>query len=413
MPGPVQTRHFDIAQIVCAHRAQLQGSYALSRSQKRVLTDIANCRTAALGGHLDQCAQCGHERPSYNSCRNRHCPKCQALAQDKWIAEQQVRMLDVQHFHVVFTLPAELRALASFAPQTVLHALFAAAASTLLSFGERHLKATVGATMVLHTWTRDLRYHPHVHCIVTGGGLLFDGLHFSTIRRKYLFNVKNLGRVFRGKMLEALSTIYRQQGFNGFDSFNDPQGFARLIGAVAKLRWNVYSKPSFANAKHVIEYLGRYTHRVGIANSRLVSVSPAHVTFRTKNGATATLSPVEFVHRLVQHVLPDGFHKIRHIGLYASKTKRDKARMALNQEPCALAPCSWRARLTALTGRDVGLCPVCRSPMTSIGLPACRDESIATISANQAFDNNGETVAPSEMLAPALVRARAPPAVAA
>jgi len=373
VPGPKAAGRFDIADIVRDHRAQLESGYTLSRSQRRVLTDIASCRTAALGGHLDRCTRCGHEHPSYNSCRDRHCPKCQALAQEKWIDEQRTRMLDIKHFHVVFTLPAQLRPLAAFAPRSVLHALFAAASRTLLEFGDSRLGATIGATLVLHTWTRDLRYHPHVHCIVTGGGLASDGQAFHPARGKYLFPVKAMSRVFRGKMIEALKQIHHRNGFDGFTDFQDPEGFDRLVGTVARLRWNVYAKATFSAAKHVIQYLGRYTHRVGIANSRLLRVTADQVTFRTKGSGTATLAPVEFLRRFVLHVLPDGFHKIRHIGLYASTDKRDQVREILGIPAPTASPSSWRQRLEQLTGRDVGRCPVCSGPMISVALPAVRD----------------------------------------
>jgi hypothetical protein len=183
---PTAGGHLDIADIVRRYRPALEASCRLTPSQKRVLTDIAQCRTAALGGHLDRCLECGYEHPSYNSCRNRHCPKCQALAQERWIEARRATMLDVRHFHVVFTLPAELRPLAAFAPAVVFEALFHAAQRTLLEFGERRLGATLGATLVLHTWTRTLHFHPHVHAIVTGGGLALDGTCWRPSARRFL-----------------------------------------------------------------------------------------------------------------------------------------------------------------------------------------------------------------------------------
>src|SRR6516162_98850 len=195
--------HFDIADIVRRHRVALEAEQRLTRSQRRVLTDIAQCRTAALGGHLDHCEACGYEHPSYNSCRNRHCPKCQALAQQRWIEERRVRMLDVRHFHVVFTLPSELRPLAAFAPRVVFGALLYAAQRTLQALAKTCLRATIGATLVLHTWTRKLDLHPHVHPIVTAGGLSTDG-RWRAAHRKFLFPVRALGTVFRAKMLAQL-----------------------------------------------------------------------------------------------------------------------------------------------------------------------------------------------------------------
>lgn len=370
MPGPKKAGRFDIADIVRGHRAALESKYSLSPQQKRVLTDIAQCRTAILGGHLDHCQDCGYERPSYNSCRNRHCPKCQALAQEKWIAEQQQRMLDVKHFHVVFTLPAELRPLAAFAKDAVYGALFRAASSTLLEFGERRLSATIGATLVLHTWTRKLHFHPHVHAIVTGGGLSLDGTQWGSVRRAFLFPVKLMSRVFRGKMIDELTRLYKDGNFSGFSDFDDPEAFSTLVNRLWKLPWVVYAKPTFSKGEYVLKYLGRYTHRVGIANSRLLDVTGEYVHFRTKGDGAETVSPVEFLRRFVQHVLPDGFHKIRHYGLNGSPDKRELTRAILKIPTVTVKPQSWRERFAKLTGRDVSCCPNCSGVL--IALPLAR-----------------------------------------
>ena len=369
MPGPERAGRFDIAEIVRARRAALEAAYTLSHGQKRVLTDIANCRTVVLGGHVDQCTTCGYEHPAYNSCRNRHCPKCQALAQEKWIAEQRARMLDTTYFHVVFTLPAELRPLAAFAPRVLYNALFHAAERTLLELGETRLAARIGATLVLHTWTRDLQFHPHVHAIVTGGGLAFGASSWRPSHRRFLFPVKLMSRVLRGKMMEQLRVAYREGDFARFDDFDDPEGFDRLLRRIATKSWNVYAKPSFAKGEHVLQYLGRYTHRVGLANSRLLAVTPDSVTFRTKGDAVATLSPVEFLRRFVQHVLPAGFHKIRHVGLHASTPLRELARSVLGRELPIPPSLSWRERLQKLTGRDLSICPRCGGAFVTIAIP--------------------------------------------
>jgi len=372
MPDPQRVGRLDFADIVRTHRAALESMRQLSRRQKRALTDIAHCRTAALGGHLDRCLRCGYERPSYNSCRNRHCPKCQALAQDKWINEQRVRMLDMPHFHVVFTLPAELRPLAAFAPVTVYGALFRAAAATLQSFARRHLSATLGATLVLHTWTRKLELHPHVHAIVTAGGLSLDGTRWRSTDRKFLFPIKAMSRVLRGKMMTALRRAERADKFRRFADFRDPQAFKKLLRTIAKIPWYAYAKPSFSRGEYVLQYLGRYTHRVGIANSRLLSITPTTVTFRTKGTKTATLHPTEFLRRFVQHVLPDRFHKLRHVGLYASPQKSARARTLLGARAPRSVRASWQQRLLSLTGRDVTVCPGCLAPLTSLALPVIR-----------------------------------------
>jgi len=195
MLGPERAGRFDVAEIVRVHRAELELKYRLSPEQKRVLTDIGNCRTAVLGGHLDRCTKCDYERPSYNSCRNRHCPKCQALAQEKWIDQQRERTLGCRYFHVVFTLPAQLRPLAAFAPRVVYEALLHAASRTLIEFADTRLGATIGATLILHTWTRKLQFHPHAHAIVSGGGLSHDEQTWRPARRKFLFPVKVMGQV--------------------------------------------------------------------------------------------------------------------------------------------------------------------------------------------------------------------------
>jgi hypothetical protein len=363
-PANAGRARFDIGDIVRAHRAQLEALHPLTAAQKRVLTDIAQCRTAALGGHVDFCPSCGYEHPSYNSCRDRHCPKCQALAQEEWIAQRAERLLDVGHFHVVFTLPSELRLLAHLAPREVFDALFHAAADTLLELGESRLNARLGATLVLHTWTRTLLFHPHVHAIVTAGGLALDGKSFRRCSPRYLFNVKAMGKLLRGKVIGALNMAYAARVFAHVPDFQDPLSFPRLMAKVAKLRWNVYAKAPFDTSKHVVAYLGRYTHRVGIANSRLLDVTDEYVVFRTRGDATETVRPVELLRRFVQHVLPEGFHKIRHIGLYASPRKLDAARELLGTARWVLQPPrSWQEKLFQLTGRDVRLCPRCLGPL--------------------------------------------------
>jgi hypothetical protein len=361
---------FDIGDIVREHRAALEVQHPLTREQKRALTDIGQCRTAALGGHVDHCPSCGYERPSYNSCRNRHCPKCQALAQEKWIAQRGERLLDVGHFHIVFTLPSQLRFLAKLAPCETYAALFRAASDTLLELGQTRLGVTLGATLVLHTWTRELNFHPHVHAIVTAGGLTLDGQRFRRSPRRYLFPVKRvMNKLLRGKVLALLSEAYARGAFAHVHAFDDPSAFGRLVAKVNKLSWNVYAKAPLDSASHVVAYLGRYTHRVGIANSRLLDVTDHRVVFRTRGNDTETLHPVEFLRRFVQHVLPNGFHKIRHFGLYASPNL-DLARERLGMAPPAPPTrASWEQRLLDLTGRDVRRCPLCLTLLLQLPLP--------------------------------------------
>lgn len=369
---------FDIAAIVREHRRALEDEHPLSPQQRRVLTHIEQCRTAALGGHLDVCPSCDYERPAYNSCRDRHCPKCQALAQEKWLAERRRHMLDVGHFHVVFTLPSELRKLARFLPTRIYGALFAAASETLAELAHDRLGATLGSTMVLHTWTRDLRFHPHVHAIVSAGGLALDGATWVSCGGRFLFPVQVMGALLRGKMMATLRRLHAQGRLKNFDDFNDPQGFDALMTRLAKKSWNVYAKAPFRKSQHVLDYLGRYTHRVGIANSRLLDVSSKLVTFFTKNGGVATLSPVQFLKRFLLHVLPARFHKIRHIGLYASgMTVQRAAALALletplNPDTTPNTPKTLAEKVLELTGRDISRCPCCGALLLSRPLPDAR-----------------------------------------
>ena len=372
-PATAGRPRFDIADIVRQHRAELEAGHWLSVTERRVLTAIERCRTAALGGHVEVCRSCGHEQPAYNSCRNRHCPKCQCLAQERWIGARSERLLPVRHFHVVFTLPSELRVLCRRWPRVLFEALFRCASETLLELGQSRLGATLGVTMVLHTWTRDLRFHPHVHAIVTAGGLRHDGDWRHV--KDYLFPVAVMGRLLQGKMLDRLRRIHRRGGLRDSGEHEDPQGFDRLLARLAQISWLVYAKRPFRCVDHVIGYLGRYTHRVAISNGRLVNVTAGAVTFRTKEGKTCTVTPVEFLRRFVQHVLPDGFKKIRHSGLYAGcgAAPLEQARSRLDDRGSArprgtLPARTWQELLRDLTGRDVERCPKCGGAIERIAL---------------------------------------------
>ena len=344
---------FDIADIVRLHRVALETQHPLSAPQGHMLTAIETCRTAVLGGHVDVCEHGDFERISYNSCRNRHCPKCQALAQERWITKECQRLLNVGHFHLVFTLPAELRFLARLYPREVYDAFFKAVTRTLLGLGLKQLGVTLGLTLVLHTWTRELAFHPHIHVLVTAGGLALDGSGFKE-RKKFLFTREMMRRVFKGKMLNLLGNLQKKGAF--------PKVAQGLYGAtmakVSKLDWMIYAKAPFRHSSHVVAYLARYTHRVGISNSRLQSVTEDQVTFTTKNGRTATLHPVEFLHRLVQHVLPEGFHKIRHAGLYNSAFHGGLLDQARAFVGACQRPKKERSEVERLE-RESMTCPVC------------------------------------------------------
>ena len=330
---------------------------------------IESCRTAALGGHLEVCDGCGFERPAYNSCRNRHCPKCQARAQAAWVDKHVARILPTHYFHVVFTLPEELRPLVHRNREQLFDLLFTAASKTLLQLGQQRLSATLAITAVLHTWTREMAFHPHLHCIVSGGGLAADGTWKAT-REDYLFPHLVLSRLFRGKLLAVLARLYERGALDlggACATLADPDVFRLLLDRLYGKDWVVYAKPPFAGAEQVYRYLGRYTHRIAISNARLEAFDEGGVRFRTKNGKTVTLSGEEFIRRFLLHVLPEGFHKIRHYGLLAAgnlKSRLELARRALAapspDEPTTeppLADCrEWMLRMT---GVDLAHCPRC------------------------------------------------------
>lgn len=380
-----------VGDIARASGAALRESCVLSPEQYAVLNAIERCRTAALGGHMHVCSSCGYSVPLYNSCRNRHCPSCQSLDQHRWLESRRERVLPVPYFHVVFTLPAELRPIVMAQRAKLFTMLMRAASQTLLTLAhdEKRLGATPAITMVLHTWTRELVFHPHVHAIVSAGGLRASEQP-SWVRgnRRYLFPVKVMAllfrRLFRTALIEAIDS----------GEIRIPVGNSTAIhAALFDKRWVVYAKQPFGGAEQVFGYLGRYTHRVGISNARLLRRDANTVTFATKNGGTCTLPQVEFLRRLLQHVLPKGFHKIRHYGLASASHVRlgllEKAQSLLVPDAkCVLpnaahggAPQTWIECLLSLTGVDVMRCPCCesgqmtRQPLPVSKPPALRDTS--------------------------------------
>jgi hypothetical protein len=372
-PASTGRPRFDIGEIARQHRVALEAATPLETAQRRVLSALAQCRTAALGGHVDHCQSCGYQRPAYNSCRNRHCPKCQGLAQENWIDARAERLLPVRHFHVVLTLPAELRPLAMANRRAVFDALFASANATLQELSLSRLGGTLGATLVLHTWTRDLRFHPHIHAIVTAGALSSDGQRWAPSGKTFLFPVKVIGALLRGKMIARLRQLHDDGELSAGEDFDEV-----LRAAAQPKSWHVYVKAPFRKVEHVLKYLGRYTHRVGISNSRLLDVTPAQIVFRTKGTKTATLTPIEFLRRFLLHVLPDGFVKIRHVGLYSGAhfaRKYPVARALLSRRPPsapthAVVAVDWRDQLQQLTGHNPSVCPTCGGPLLSLSLPA-------------------------------------------
>jgi len=381
----VERPRWEVADVFHAHGEAYRRSHALSSDPLKVMRAIEACRTEVLGGHLDVCPECDFRRPSYNSCRNRHCPKCQSLAQARWIEQRILRILPVHYFHVVFTLPAELRPLARHNRRRLFDLLFEAASQTLLELGDdpKRLGGRLGITSVLHTWTRELLFHPHLHCLVTGGGLAPSGQAWLPLRPRYLFPVKVLGALFRGKFLAGLRRLHSDgllQLSGRAARLSDPEVFAHLLDKLYRTRWVVYAKRPFAGPEHVFRYLGRYTHRVALSNHRIQLIDEQGVRFATKDGRAITLPHQAFIGRFLEHVLPKGFTKIRHFGLHASgnvATKLAQARRLLTPvstapPPPALAatePLPWPELVLKLTGLDPIRCPDCGSPLIRRPLP--------------------------------------------
>ena len=321
----------------------------LSLHQLKVMSAIEHCRTAALGGHVEACEDCGHWRIAYNSCRNRHCPKCQGAAARTWLAEREADLLPVGYFHVVFSVPAEVAAIALNNKAVVYDLLFRAASETMLTIAadRRHLGARIGITAVLHTWGSPLTHHPHIHMIVPGGGISLDGTRWVSSRPGFLLPVRVLSKLFRRLFLTQLLELHaagRLAFFGDHARFREERVFLRLIARLRRKNWVVYAKPPFAGPEAVLAYLSRYTHRVAISNRRLLAFDETGVTFRYKdyrrNGAdrqqVMTLSVDEFIRRFLLHVLPRGFHRIRHYGLLASSAR--KVSLARARELLTVAP---------------------------------------------------------------------------
>ena len=367
----------EIADILRLHLDEARARLALTPAQLGVVQHLITCRPAALGGHLETCDHCDFSRPAYNSCRDRHCPKCQAIRQAQWVALRLTRILPVPHYHVVFTVPGHLRALIKANPGAHYEVLFRAASETLAEFAKdpKWLGAQIGVTAILHTWTRELQFHPHVHCVVTGGGLSADGTRWVQSRggARFLFPVKALAKVFRGKVLEALRELHLAARSSA--NLADDTRFVRFIDRLYRMRWVAYAKRPFSGTSHVFSYLGRYTHRVAISNQRLVSMNEDGVRFATKDGRFATLAPLEFIRRFLDHILPSHFVKIRHYGLYASSNVKGRLAMARallppeTSSPGPEAPKSpgpaptpseqTASLLTSLFGADFLRCPAC------------------------------------------------------
>ena len=363
-----------------------QAHYAhLSLNQLKVMSAIEQCRSAALGGHTLHCPACEHDEIAYNSCRNRHCPKCQASAAKRWLEARQTELLPVDYYHVVFTLPAPISTIAYTNKAVVYRLLFEVAAETLrtIAADPKHLGARIGATLVLHTWGSALTHHPHVHGIVPGGGLSLDGERWVACKPGFFLPVRVLSRLFRRRFLEALDQAHRNgqlQFFGEHTQLSDAVAFADWLAPLRKCEWVVYAKRPFAGPAAVLAYLSRYTHRVAIANSRLLTLDERGVTFNWKDYRTAgatryktmTLSTDEFMRRFLLHVLPSGFHRIRHYGLIANTVLREnlaRVRELLNVAPVISTESSVDAS-SAESAKPTFICPDCGAAMIIVGILA-------------------------------------------
>jgi Putative transposase/Transposase zinc-binding domain len=359
--GEIKARP-ELADIFRSHGESYRKTHCLPASHLKVMRAVEVCRTAEMGGHLKQCDTCGFEHPTYNSCRNRHCPKCQSLAKAKWLEKQTSELLPVGYFHLVFTLPHEFNRLILAHKKIVLALLFKAVSETLLEFGQTRLKGTLGIIAVLHTWDQTLKDHFHLHCLVPAGALSFDQSRWISTRKNFLFPFKALSRVFRGKFLALLQ--------QACDKGKIPAA-NNEIKASRRKNWVVYAKKPFGSPQTVLDYLGRYTHRVALSNNRILAVENGQVTFSYRDRRdkdrlkSMTLDAEEFIRRFLLHVLPDGFMRIRHFGFLANRSKKHalpqcRKLLGLNPALPEIPKRSVQDLLVELTGVDLSHCPRCQ-----------------------------------------------------
>jgi Putative transposase/Transposase zinc-binding domain len=363
---------------------------SMSTAQRRVMTAIEVCRTAALGGHLERCDSCAYERPCYDSCRNRHCPKCQSLARAEWVEKRKAQILPTHYFHVVFTLPEEIAAIAYQNKDLVYGILFRATAETLstIAADAKHLRAEIGFFAVLHTWGQNLLHHPHLHCVVPGGGISPDSTRWISCRPRFFLPIRVLSCLFRRLFLKYLQKAFdarKLRFFSSLETLRDPQVFRRHLDRVRKVKWVVYAKPPFAGPQQVVDYVGRYTHRVAISNHRIMGIENGQVNFNWRDyrdnnqQKIMTLPAEEFIRRFLLHVLPGGFHRTRYYGFMGNRHRKEKlehCRHLLGTTPNDASsqpqPSNdYRDRYEKLTGHSLRECPVChRGRMITVELLA-------------------------------------------
>ncbi|HEY5525693.1 MAG TPA: IS91 family transposase [Clostridium sp.] len=364
----------EVQDIFLKYSTEYLNKHKLTLPQLKAMSAIKKCRTSHLGGHIDECGSCGNIQISYNSCRNRHCPKCQNLAKERWIEKQKSNLLNIGYFHLVFTIPDTLNLMVYQNQKELYTILFKAVAETLaeLASDKKYLGAKLGFTSILHTWGQNLMHHPHIHCIVPGGGLSSIGKWIPS-RKKFFIPVKVLSRKFRGKYLYYLKKLYYQNKleFHGSqENLLNKIAFEKLLFSLYSKEWIVYCKPPFKNASYVVEYLGRYTHRVAISNTRIVSIENDNVTFKwhdykdNSKYKLMTISSEEFIRRFLIHILPSGFMKIRHYGFLGNRNKLTQLKTC---KQLTNTPIILKEKLSALqliqkiTGRDLSKCPRCGS----------------------------------------------------
>ena len=368
---------FELADILRQDSPAYRGAHRLTYQQDRAIDAIVNCRTAAMGGHVEECSQCAYTRISYNSCRNRHCPKCQSLARAKWVEARRAELLPVEYFHVVFTLPEQLARIAYHNRKVVYDILFRATAETLATIARdpQHLGAEIGFFAILHTWGQNLLHHPHLHCVVPGGGLSPDGTHWVSCPPGFFLPVKVLSRLFRRLFLEQLRTAFRKGKlrFSGeLTELRQPARFLQYLRPLQDAEWVVYAKAPFGGPLQVLDYLGRYTHRVALSNQRLLDVKEGQVTFQWKNyrakgrekSRVMTLDSEEFIRRFLIHVLPRGFQRIRFFGLLANRNRKMRlaeCRRLLTAPILELLPNpdDYRPLRPVMNEESIRCCPSC------------------------------------------------------
>ena len=355
----------EIQDIFSIHGEEYRQNHNLSLVKHKAMNGIINCRTATLGGHINACDNCGYSNQSYNSCRNRHCPKCQTFAKEKWVEEQKYNLLNVEYFHAVFTVPDILNNVFMFNQEKMYKLLFRCVAETLqeLASDKKYLGANIGFTSILHTWGQNLCFHPHIHCIIPAGGLTKE-LKWKNSKKKFFLPIKVISRKFRGKFLALLQDLKLN-----FENLN------KIIKDCYKKEWIVYCKPPFKSSAHVIEYLGRYTHRVAISNSRILKLENGNVTFKWRDykdsskSKTMTIKASEFIRRFLLHILPHRFMKIRHYGILGNRNKLKKLILCKKLTKTKIlekTKFSMTKLIEKILGKDMGKCPNCKNNILAI-----------------------------------------------